>query len=170
MNVGTFHDTPPDNIVPPWLLPCSCGPHRCHCHACLKPDLLCVCGLAYNNPPPTQPNPAFIIQFIEFAFCNDRFSPDTIALKTTKYQPLLDSIHSHGWTIAPLIIITVGTRATTHLLSIKHLHIQFKIPKLRIKQTFTNINIIAIHHAMSILLHKKRIENNQPLPQPHAPH
>jgi hypothetical protein len=36
--------------------------------------------------------------------------------------------------------------------------------------SFANINIIAIHHAISILLHKKRIENNQFLPQAQAPH
>jgi hypothetical protein len=170
MNAGTFNDAPPDNTVPPWLLPCSCGPLRCHCLAHLQLDLLCVQGISYNHSLPTQPNPTLIIQFIEFTFCNDRFSLDTIALKTTKYQPLLNLIRSLGWTVAPLIVITAGARATTHLPSIKYLHTLFKIPVLRITQTFTNINIIAIHHAMSILLHKRRIENNQPLPQPHTPH
>ena len=34
-----------------------------------------------------------------------------------------------------------------------------------IKNTFKNINTIAIKYAMSILLHKRRIENHQPLPQ-----
>jgi hypothetical protein len=35
------------------------------------------------------------------------------------------------------------------------------------KQTCTNINIIAIHHAMSILLYKRKLENNQPIPDIH---
>jgi hypothetical protein len=33
-----------------------------------------------------------------------------------------------------------------------------------------NINTIAIKYAMSILLHKRRIENHQPLPQTLDPH
>jgi hypothetical protein len=96
MNAGIFQDAPPNNIVSPWFLPCLCGPHRCHYHARLESDLLCVRGLSYNSSPPTQPHPTQRIQFIEFAFCNDRFSHNTIALKITKYQSLLNLIHSHG--------------------------------------------------------------------------
>jgi hypothetical protein len=71
--------------------------------------------------------------------------------------------------VALLIVITVGAWATTHIPSIKHLHTTLKIPEIRIKQAFTNINIIAIHHAMSILLYKQRIENNQTLPHVNIP-
>ena len=35
---------------------------------------------------------------------------------------------------------------------------------LVLKHTFEEINIIAIQYAMSIILHKRRIENNKPLP------
>jgi hypothetical protein len=65
----------------------------------------------------------------------------------------------------PLIIITAGARATTHIPSMKALENKFKIPMPTIKNTFKNINIVAIKYAMSILLHKRRIENHQPLPQ-----
>jgi hypothetical protein len=169
MNAGTFNDNPPDNTVPPWLLPYSCRPQRCHCLAKLKPDILCVPGLSYHSPPPSQPDPILTIQFIEFTFCNDHFSLDAIALKTTKYQPLVNIIQSHGWQVTPIIVLTAEARATTHIPSIKHLHTTFKIPGSCIKQTFSNINIIAIHHAMSILLHKRRIENNQSIPYPIVP-
>jgi hypothetical protein len=40
----------------------------------------------------------------------------------------------------------------------------FKIPKLSIKNTFEEINIIAIPYAMSIFVHKRRIVNNEALP------
>jgi hypothetical protein len=166
MNAGTFQDTPPDNIVPSWLLSCSCGPHRCSCHARLRPDILCVRGLPYNSAPPTHPHPNLVLQFIEFTFCNDRFSPDIIALKYTKYQPLITILQSQDWNVASLMVLTAGARATTHIPSILKLHHTFKIPELKIKHMFTNINIIAIHHAMSILLHKRRIENNQPISHP----
>ena len=39
------------------------------------------------------------------------------------------------------------------------------LPMSAIQNTFKNINTIAIQYAMSILLHKRRLENNQPLPQ-----
>ena len=55
-------------------------------------------------------------------------------------------------------------RATTHTPSMKILEEKFKIPKETIRQTFIDINTIAIQHAMSIILHKKILENNEPLP------
>jgi hypothetical protein len=52
-----------------------------------------------------------------------------------------------------------------HIPSIKILEENLKIPMVTIKNTFKNINTIAIQYAMSILLHKRRLENHQPLPQ-----
>jgi hypothetical protein len=95
--------------------------------------------------------------------------PEKILAKTNKYQPLIDNIRTNGWSIAPLMVITSGVRATTHISSMTLLHNELKIPKLAIKQTCININNIAIHHPMSILLHKRKIENNQPLPILHDP-
>jgi len=51
----------------------------------------------------------------------------------------------------------------------KALENKFKIPMPSIKITFKNINTIAIKYAMSILLHKRIIENHQPLPQTLGP-
>lgn len=62
-----------------------------------------------------------------------------------------------------LFVIITRARASTHISSIESRHETFRISKTTIKQTLKNINIIAIHHAMSILLHKHRFENNQPL-------
>jgi hypothetical protein len=47
----------------------------------------------------------------------------------------------------------------------KSLENKIKIPMPTIKNTFKNINTIPIKYAMSILLHKRRLENHQPLPQ-----
>ena len=85
--------------------------------------------------------------------------------KTTKYQPLIDSIASSGWKVDLLIVITAGARATAHIPSMKLLETNLKIPMVAIKNTFKTINTIATHYAMSILLHKRKIENHQPLPQ-----
>jgi hypothetical protein len=165
MNVGTFNNTPQENTVPNWLLPCTCGTQRCHCNSRFRPDILCVRGLPYQNDPPSDIDPNLTIQFIEFTYCNDRFSPETLKAKNSKYKPLIDCIAARGWKVNPLIIIIAGARATTHIPSMKSLENKFKIPMPTIKNTFKNINTIAIKYAMTILLHKRRIENHQPLPQ-----
>jgi hypothetical protein len=82
MNAGTYNSEAPQNTVPPWLLKCTCINIRCRCLARLKPDLLCVQGLPYQSQPPTAPD--LTIQLIEFTYCNDRFSPETITAKTKK--------------------------------------------------------------------------------------
>ena len=78
MNADTFDDDPQENTVPNWLLPCTCGYQRCHCNSRFRPNILCVKGLPYQNEPPTNIDQTLTIQFIEFTYCNDRFSPKTL--------------------------------------------------------------------------------------------
>ena len=120
-------------------------------------------GLSYQFPPPAEPNENLTIQFIEFTYCNDRILDDTITRKTKKYKPLIDNIINRGWKMDPLIVITAGARAATHIPSMKNIEVIFKIPKVNIKHTFEEINVIAIQYALFIILHKRRVENNKPL-------
>jgi len=170
MNAGTFNNNHQENTVPNWLLPCICGTQRCQCNARFRPDILCIKELPYQSEPPTNIDQNLTIQFIEFTYCNDRFSPETLETKINKYKPLIESIATRGCKIDPLIVITAGARAATHIPSMKILEDKFKIPMASIRHTFKNINTIAIQYAMSILLHKKRLENHQPLPQIQDPH
>ena len=55
MNARTFNENPPENMVPPWLLPCTCGFQRYHYNARFKPDIICVKGLPYQVNPTTTP-------------------------------------------------------------------------------------------------------------------
>jgi hypothetical protein len=96
MNAGIYDATPPNNTVPPWLLPCVCQTTHCHCDVRLKPDILCIHGVPYNHEPPQQPSPDVIIQYIEFTYCNNRFSPDKVASKQAKYDSLLNNIRARG--------------------------------------------------------------------------
>ena len=83
MNVGTFKKyNSPKNTIPPWLLPCTFGYQRCHCNAKFKPDIMCVKGLLYQSNPLVAPEKHLKIQFIEFTYCNDKFSLGTITTKT----------------------------------------------------------------------------------------
>ena len=150
--------------MPTWFLQCNCDQQKCCCNARLKPDILCVKGLPYQNDPPQNPVNNLTIQFIEFTYCNDKFPQEAINNKIQKYQPLLNNITNQGWKVDPLIVSTAGARGTTHVPSMKHISSKFRIPKTCVKHTFKKINTIAIHHASSILLHKKKIENNQLLP------
>ena len=53
--------------------------------------------------PPTNIDPNLTMQFIEFIYCNDRFSPETLKAKNNKYIPLIDSIAARGWKVNPLL-------------------------------------------------------------------
>ena len=168
MNVGYFNSNPPENTVPNQLLPCTCSTTRCQCNARLRPNLLCIQGLPYLSNPPDIIDPSLTIQFIEFTYTNDSYHEDKITTKINKYQPLLDNIHALGWKVAPLLVISAGVRGTIHIPSIKQLNNTYKFSETLIKSTFTNINTIAIQHLTSIILHKRRLENNQPLPNPNS--
>ena len=164
MNAGTFNNNPQENTVPTWLLPCTCTQHKCHCNARFKPDLLCIKELPHQSTLTPHPTNNLTIQFIEFTYTNNRFSQDTINNKIQKYQPLINDITQLGWKIDPLIVITAGARGTTHAPSMKQLEQTFKISENAIKHTFKAINTNAIQYASSILLHKRRIKNNQTIP------
>jgi hypothetical protein len=86
-------------------------------------------------------------------------------MKTAKYPPLLNNIRNRGWNVDMLMVIIAGAQATTHTHSLNTLHDTLKISQSEIKQTCININTIAIQHAMSILLHKRQLKDNQPLPE-----
>jgi len=164
MNAGTFNNNPQENTVPEWLLPCTCRQQRCHYNARFKPDILCVRELPYQNTPPILPTNNLTIQFIEFTYTSDRFSQDTINNKIQKYQPLINNIIQQGWKVDPIIVIAAGARGTTHVPSKKQLEKVFKLSESSVNHTFKEINTIAIQYAGSILLHKRRIENNQAIP------
>ena len=128
MNAGTHNELPQENIVPPWLLPCTCDAQRCHCFAKLKLDILCVIGHPYNHPPQESPAPKLTIQFIEFTYCNDIFVAETLNRKTIKYQPLINNIKTKGWNVAPLMVLVASARATTYISSMNKLETIFKLP------------------------------------------
>jgi hypothetical protein len=129
MNTGIFNDYFPKKSVPSWLLPCTCINRRCYYNAHLRLDILCVQRIPYIHSPPANLDPYVIIQFIEFTYCNDRFSLNTIITKTTKYQLLLGSIRNQGWNVAPLMVITASARTTTHTHSLSILHDTLKALK-----------------------------------------
>ena len=163
MNAGTYNELPQENTVPSWLLPCTCTTQRCHCNARLKPDILYMIGHPYKSPPPDGPTPEITVQLIEFTYCNDRFSTESLERKITKYQPLINDIKERGWNVAPLIVLASGARATTYIPSMTELETKLKLPTSQIRNTFRQINIIATQYAHSILIHKRRIENKQPI-------
>ena len=55
-----------------------------------------------------------------------------------------------GWKIEPLIIVTAGARAATHIPSMDSILKTFKISKTSTKNTFKEINVIAIQYAKTI--------------------
>jgi predicted alternative tryptophan synthase beta-subunit len=116
------------------------------------------------DSPPTQIDPSITIQFIEFTYTNDRYPKDKINAEIAKYTPLLYDIQMLGSKVAPPLVISGGARFTTHNPSIQTLKTTYNFKKSKIKETLKNINTIAKQHLSSIILYKRRLENNQPLP------
>src|SRR4028119_2090007 len=107
MNAGIFYDKPQENTVPSWLLPCTCNTQKCHCNARLKPDILCIQGLEHNNHPPDTPTQDITIQFVEFTYCNDRCSPETIETPYSLYWEISRVLG--GWLFFSLLIFCVNS-------------------------------------------------------------
>ena len=166
VNAGKSDRQTQENTVPNWLLPCSCNnqTQRCQCNAKLRPDILCIRNHPYNAEPPQGPTTSCTVQFIEFTYCNDRYSPDKIKEKTEKYLGLINNIKARGWNVDPLITLTVGARGITNKNTISKLQRIFSLPKNIIEPLVSQLNIIAIKYAMNIFYFKRKLENNQPLP------
>jgi hypothetical protein len=149
-----------------WLLPCTCNNQtlRCQCNAKLRLDILCIRNHPYNAEPPNQPNPILTVQFIEFTYCNDRYSLDKINEKTVKYEGLIEDIKARGRKVDPLLVLTTGARGNTHKTTISAVKNLYLIPKTLIKPMVSQLNTNAIKYAMNILLYKRKLENNQPIP------
>jgi hypothetical protein len=125
-----------------------------------RPDLLCIHGTPYLGNPSTHLDPSVTIQFIEFTYTNDQYPEDKINAKISKYLPLINDIQMKGWKVAPLIVITAGTRGTIHNPTIQTLRTIYKFKKLVIKKILINITTSAIQHLSSTILHKRSLENN----------
>jgi hypothetical protein len=127
--------------MPHWLLPCTCNnqTHRCQCNAKLRPDILCICNYPYNAEPPNQPNPTLTVQFIEFTYCNDRYSLDKIDENKIKYEGLIEDIKARGWKVDPLLVLTVRARGSTHKTTISTLKNLYSISKTLINQWSHNL-------------------------------
>jgi hypothetical protein len=166
VNAGKADGQTQENTVPNWLLPCSCNiqTQRCQCNSKLRLDILCIRNHPYNAEPPQEPNHTLTVQFIEFTYCNDRYSPEKIQEKTEKYQGLINDIKAKGWNVDPLITLTAGARGSTHKNTITELKKAYSLPKNIIEPMVSQLNIIAIKYTMQILLVKRKLENNQPLP------
>jgi hypothetical protein len=157
VNTGKFEGQPQENTVPNWLLPCSCNnqTQRCQCNAKLRPDILCIRNHPYNTDPPQESNHTLTVQFIEFTYCNNRYSPKKIQEKTDKYLGLINDIKAKGWNVDPLITLTIGARGSTHKNTISELKRAYALPKNIIEPMVSQLNIIAIKYAMNILFSKE---------------
>jgi hypothetical protein len=123
----------------------------------LRPDILCIRNHPYNADPPQEPNHTLIVQFIEFTYCNDRYSLEKIQEKTDKYLGLINDIKVRGWNVDLLITLTAGARSSTHKNTISKLKRAYTLPKNIIEPMVSQLNIIAIKYARNILLLKRKL-------------
>jgi hypothetical protein len=88
-----------------------------------------MCNHPYNAEPPQEPNHTLTVQFIEFTYCNDRYSPNKIQEKTDKYLGLINDIKDRAWNVDLLITLTVGARESTHKNTISKLKRAYLLPQ-----------------------------------------
>jgi hypothetical protein len=81
-----------------------------------------------------------------------------------KYEGLIEDIKARGWKVDPLLVLTAGARRSTHKTTISALKNLYMIPKTIIEPMVSQLNTNAIKYAMHILLYKRKLENNQPVP------
>ena len=113
-----------------------------------------------------SPSPTFIVQYIEFTYCHDRFPDQALTHKHNKYDPLNNVIQDRGWQTNPLITITAGVRGAIHEHFIQKLA-HLKIPKTTIKIFMKNIHQNAIKYLTYLILNKRKLDNKQaPVPPP----
>ena len=120
-----------------------------------------------HTQTPITPSSTITTQFIEFTYCHDIFSEQTLAHKHINYDPLMNIIENNGWKTNPLITITIGVRgAMIHKHSINKLT-NLKITKQAIKTLMQNIHQNAITYLTYVILNKRKLENKQtPVPPP----
>ena len=85
-----------NQIVPEWLLKCTCPQRICQCHAKLRPDILCIIGAPNWTQTPISPSPKHTCQFIDSTYCYDRFPKQALMHKHTKLQPT-NQYHTKQW-------------------------------------------------------------------------
>lgn len=112
--LGTHNNKPPNPTIPEWILNCTYMQPPCQCLAKLRLGIICILGASNQSQPPLTPYPTHTFQFVEFTYCHDKFHVQALEHKHTKYDPLINTIQNHGWTINPLIAITAGVRGAIH--------------------------------------------------------
>ena len=159
MNAKTHNIQSWETTLPIWLLP----------GIWFKHGLLWVIGHPYNHPPRGNPTPEFIMQFIKFTYCNDRFATEALESKTTKYQPLINNIIINEWSVTLVIFLAARARATSHIPSMKSLETEPKPLVTKIKSIFQQTNTIATQYTHSRLVHKRRQGNRKSIANLHNP-
>ena len=83
--------------------------------------------------------------------------------KTTKYNPLIQTLRTLCWQVNPLITITTGVRGVIHEQPIKELEEKkIKIPKNEIKRLMKHLHQIAIQYHTYLIPNKRKQDNKQP--------
>lgn len=96
INVGHIKDKLQGNVIPSWLLPCSCYLPRCSCLAIFCPDMVCLLGTTLSEKPSFAPQPNLKVELIGFTYRTDRFSQIVTSRTLEKYVTLQHASTQQG--------------------------------------------------------------------------
>ena len=80
-NAGHLNNNPPEQIIPDWLLQCTCTQTTCQYQAKLRPEIMCIIGAPNQTQTPIAPSPKLTVQFIEITYCHDKFPDQALTHK-----------------------------------------------------------------------------------------
>ena len=93
----TRNGLPYDSTIPPYLLPCLWDAQRWHCNARLKSNILCIIATHTTTHYQQRPSHKPSCNLWNSHIATTKFMKNLSPWKTTKHQPLVNSLIMYGW-------------------------------------------------------------------------
>lgn len=101
----------PNNTFLSWLLPCSCYTRKHTCLAHLYPDILCILNSSPKDSSPFLPITHLHVIFLQFTYCNARFSLNAIQINKPNMPLCLPQFNNKDrlfLSLFPLLQVSAG--------------------------------------------------------------
>lgn len=149
------------NMLPKWLLPCSCSCSSLPCtfSSSPRPYLPHIEGLPTHDPFPTQPSNNLKWHSIEYTIYHKCFPITVIQWKFDKYpsSPPISVISTRRWQVQALMVLTVGQQGVAPIANHNALTNNVKLPTPTIKKLKQQLHTTAIEFHFAILLNKRNL-------------
>ena len=152
---------PLNNMVPSWLLQCTCYNPGCLCLARYRSEILCVQGLSLNAPPPFPSPHKYIPNTLNSHAPMANFSKNYHHCPWTPQISLHQATQTKAWN-GPHSITIISIYGAIHCPSIQLL-LDLQLPQSHIQTFMTTSHQNALKYFSFLILNKWKPENIQDL-------